>query len=35
MEKLLEINEIAKNRSPGYYCISHGILPRIEIKTNS
>ena len=32
MEKLLEINEIAKKRSPGYYCISHGILPKIDIK---
>jgi uncharacterized OsmC-like protein len=35
MEKLLEINEIAKKRSPGYYCISHGILPKIDIKKNS
>jgi uncharacterized OsmC-like protein len=34
MEKLLEINEIAKKRSPGYYCISHGILPKIDIKKN-
>ena len=34
MEKLLEINEITKKRSPGYYCISHGILPKIDIKKN-
>jgi len=35
IEKLLEINEIAKKRSPGYYCLSHGILPKIGIKTNT
>ena len=31
MEKLLEINEIAKKRCPGYYCLTHGILPKIDI----
>ncbi len=30
-EKLLEINEIAKKRCPGYYCLSHGIIPEIDI----
>ncbi|MHA1526776.1 MAG: OsmC family protein, partial [Promethearchaeota archaeon] len=30
-EKLLEINEIAKKRCPGYYCLSHGIIPQIDI----
>jgi len=35
MEKLLEINEIAKKRCPGYYCLTHGIIPKIDIKTNS
>ena len=34
MEKLLEINEIAKKRCPGYYCLTHGILPKIDIKKN-
>ncbi len=32
MEKLLEINEIAKKRCPGYYYLSHGIVPKIDIK---
>ena len=32
IEKLLEINEIAKKRCPGYYCLTHGIIPDIEIK---
>lgn len=31
-EKLLEINEIAKKRCPGYYCLTHGIIPQIDIK---
>jgi len=30
-EKLLEINEIAMKRCPGYYCLSHGIIPQIDI----
>ena len=30
-EKLLEINEIAKKRCPGYYCLSHGIIPEIDV----
>jgi len=30
-EKLLKINEIAKKRCPGYYCLSHGIIPEIDI----
>ena len=34
MEKLLEINEIAKKRCPGYYCVSHAIIPEIDIKRN-
>jgi len=32
MEKLLEINELAKKRCPGYYCLSHEIIPQINIK---
>ena len=32
LEKLLEINEIAKKRCPGYYCLTHGIIPQIDIK---
>ncbi len=32
LENLLEINEIAKKRCPGYYCLTHGIIPDIEIK---
>ncbi len=31
MEKLLSINEIAKKRCPGYYCLTHGIIPQIDI----
>ena len=31
IEKLLEINEIAKKRCPGYYCLTHGIIPDIGI----
>ena len=31
-EKLLEVNEIAKKRCPGYYCLTHAIIPDIEIK---
>ncbi len=31
LEKLLEINEIAKKRCPGYYCLTHGIIPQIDI----
>ena len=34
LEKLLEINEIAKKRCPGYYCLTHGIIPQIDIKKN-
>jgi uncharacterized OsmC-like protein len=34
MEELLRINEIAKQRCPGYYCLTHGIIPQIDIKTN-
>lgn len=34
MEKLLEINEIAKKRCPGYYCLTHAIIPEIDIKRN-
>ena len=33
-EKLLEINEIAKQRCPGYYCLTHGIIPQIDIRKN-
>ncbi len=32
MEDLLRINEIAKKRCPGYYCLTHGIIPQIDIK---
>ena len=35
LEKLLEINEIAKKRCPGYYCLTHGIIPQIEIKKDT
>ena len=31
IEKLLEINEIAKKRCPGYYCLTHEIIPDIGI----
>ena len=31
MEKLLAINEIAKKSCPGYYCLTHGIIPQIDI----
>ena len=34
MEILLEINEIAKKRCPGYYCLTHGIIPQIDINKN-
>jgi uncharacterized OsmC-like protein len=34
LEKLLEINEIAKKRCPGYYCLTHGIIPQIDINKN-
>ena len=30
-EKLLEVNEIAKKRCPGYYCLTHAIIPQINI----
>ncbi len=30
-DKLEKLNEIAKERCPGYYCITHQILPEIEI----
>ena len=33
-EKLLEINELAKKRCPGYYCLTHGIIPQIDINKN-
>ncbi len=32
IEKLLEINEIAKARCPGYYCVSHAIIPKIDLR---
>ena len=32
LEKLLEINEIAKKRCPGYYCLTHEIIPQIDIQ---
>jgi uncharacterized OsmC-like protein len=35
LEKLLEINEIAKKRCPGYYCLTHGIIPQIDIKKDA
>ncbi len=31
MGKLLTINEIAKKLCPGYYCLTHGIIPQIDI----
>ena len=31
LEKLNEINEIAMKRSPGYYCVSHAITPKINL----
>lgn len=32
IEKLREINQIAKERCPGYYCVSHAIIPQIDVK---
>lgn len=32
MEKLEELNEIAKERCPGYYCVTHAIFPDIVVK---
>ena len=32
IEKLREINQIAIERCPGYYCISHAIIPQIDVK---
>ena len=32
LEKLFEINELAKKRCPGYYCLTHEIIPQINIK---
>ncbi len=34
IEKLREINQIAKERCPGYYCVSHAISPQIDVKKN-
>jgi uncharacterized OsmC-like protein len=31
LEKLNEINEIAMKRCPGYYCVSHAIIPQINL----
>jgi len=31
MEELNRLNEIAKERCPGYYCVTHEILPEIKI----
>src|SRR3990167_3431829 len=31
MEKLDRLNEIAKERCPGYYCVTHEIFPEIMI----
>ena len=31
LEKLNEINEIAIKRGPGYYCVSHAIIPQINL----
>ena len=31
MEKLNRLNEIAKERCPGYYCVTHEIFPEIKI----
>jgi uncharacterized OsmC-like protein len=35
LEKLLEINEIAKKRCPGYYCLTHAIIPQIDIQKDA
>ncbi|MHA2036068.1 MAG: OsmC family protein [Promethearchaeota archaeon] len=35
LERLLEINEIAKKRCPGYYCLTNAIIPQIEIKKDA
>jgi uncharacterized OsmC-like protein len=32
IEKLREINQIAKERCPGYYCVSHAITPQIDVR---
>jgi uncharacterized OsmC-like protein len=32
MEKLERLNEIAKERCPGYYCVTHAIFPEITLK---
>jgi uncharacterized OsmC-like protein len=31
MEKLNRLNEIAKERCPGYYCVTNEIFPEIKI----
>jgi uncharacterized OsmC-like protein len=31
IEKLNKLNEIAKERCPGYYCVTHEIFPEIKI----
>lgn len=32
MEELERINEIAKERCPGYYCVTHAIFPEVKIR---
>lgn len=32
IQKLEQLNEIAKERCPGYYCVTHAIFPEITIK---
>ena len=32
IKKLQEINEIAKKRCPGYYCLAHEIIPHIDLR---
>jgi len=32
LEKLQEINQLAIERCPGYYCVSHAITPKIDVK---
>lgn len=32
LERLQKINQLAIERCPGYYCVSHAITPQIEVK---
>ena len=32
LEKLQKINQLAIERCPGYYCVSHAITPKIDVR---